>query len=176
MTDTALEDEIFDLRFYLQRCVRYHMRRASFFTKWQRCTSFIGVLFGSAALAVLIDKVPDWIGLAAAFLVTVVSALDLVVGTGQHAWIHNDLRKRFLELEGRLSSENHTRELVAELNGLVRRIEADEPPARELLNLLARNDVIRSWFPKERADKEVSDIGWFKRSSANFIDWDIDKY
>ncbi|MEB3733426.1 hypothetical protein ULF88_03115 [Halopseudomonas pachastrellae] len=31
MIDSTLDDDLYDLRFYLQRCVRYHMRRSAFF-------------------------------------------------------------------------------------------------------------------------------------------------
>lgn len=168
----TIDDKIYDLKFYLQRSIRYHMRRAAFFMKWQRVTSFIGVVFGSAAVATFIGEVPEQITAVFALMVTVASALDLVVGTGQSAWLHNDLRKRFLELEGIIASRAADIELIADINHQIRRIEADEPPAREILNLLVRNDTIRASLPDEQANKEVIDICWIKRVTANLIDWD----
>lgn len=176
MTDTTLDDAVFDLHFYLQRSVRYHMRRASFFMKWQRITSFVGVVFGSAALASFMNQVPAEIAIGSAMMVTVTSALDLVVGTGQHAWLHNDLRKRFLELIGVLDSRDASSELVAEVKQLIRRIEADEPGDRAMVNLIAHNDVVRAKFDKEEADNNVYGIAWIKRVTANLIDWGIDQY
>lgn len=176
MTDSTLDDEIYDLHFYLQRSVRYHMRRASFFMKWQRITSFVGVVFGSAALAAFMDHVPNEVAIGCAMMVTVTSALDLVVGTGQHAWLHNDLRKRFLELIGMLDSRSPSPALIAEIKHLVRRIEADEPPDRGVVNLMATNDVIRAKMDKDEADQHVYDISWGKRVTANLIDWGIEKY
>lgn len=168
----TIDDQIYDLNFYLKRSIRYHMRRAAFFMKWQRVTSFIGVVFGSAALATFIGEVPEHITAVFALLVTVASALDLVVGTGQSAWLHNDLRKRFLELEGVIASRIPDADLIADIHHQIRRIEADEPPAREILNLLVRNDTIRAALPDEQANKEVIDICWIKRVTANLIDWD----
>ncbi|MEH6566925.1 MAG: hypothetical protein V7756_16490 [Halopseudomonas sp.] len=176
MTESTLDDEIYDLRFYLQRSVRYHMRRASFFVKWQRITSFVGVVFGSAALTTFIEQVPDAVAIYSALIITVASAFDLVVGTGQHAWQHNDLRKRFLELAGELDARPPSEKLVAYIWHKIRRIEADEPAARELLNLMVRNDVIRSKFSKEEADGLVANICWVKRATANLVDWGIEKY
>ncbi|RHW21710.1 hypothetical protein [Pseudomonas jilinensis] len=176
MNTAPIDDEIYDLHFYLRRSVRYHMRRAAFFMKWQRFTSFIGVVFGSAAVATFISKSPSEVAIAFALAITVASAFDLVVGTGQHAWLHNDLRKRFLELEGVLVSTPTSNELVADIKHRIRRIEADEPPSRELLNLMARNDIIRADFPAEDASKAVCNIGWLKRATANLVDWDTEKY
>lgn len=176
MTASTLDDDLYDLRFYLQRCVRYHMRRSAFFLKWQRITSFVGVVFGSAALTSLINQAdPEW-SIAFALVVTVMSAFDLVVGTGQHAWLHNDLRKRFLEQLGVLDAQQVTPALLAEVRHQIRRIEADEPADRVMVNLIATNDVIRSTFGRDEVEEHVYDIGWCKRVTANLIDWGIDKY
>ncbi|WHL26660.1 hypothetical protein QJS63_18210 [Pseudomonas juntendi] len=174
MSDTDIADEIHELEFYVQRNVRYHMRRGAFFLRWGRFTAFVGVIFGSATVTSLIAGTSPVLTGGAALLVTLASSIDLVVGTGQRAWLHNDLRKRYLDIEAELlvSGFGARTEELREMKSRIRRIEADEPPTLPALELLARDDVIRSMYPKEEADKYVSKLGWFKRTTAQWFDWD----
>lgn len=174
MSETDIATEIHELEFYVQRNVRYHMRRGAFFLRWGRFTAFIGVVFGSATVTSLIaGSSPVLVG-ASALLVTVASSVDLVVGTGQRAWLHNDLRKRYLDIEAELLAEGQEISPVRlrEFKSRIRRIEADEPPTLPALELLARDDVIRSLYPKEEADQYVSKLSWIKRATAQWFDWD----
>ncbi|MFU1921487.1 hypothetical protein ACM6PT_30775, partial [Klebsiella pneumoniae] len=111
---------------------------------------------------------------AAALVVTIASAIDLVVGTGQRAWLHNDLRKRYLDIEAELLScaGAPSLEQLCQYRSRIRRIEADEPPTLPALEILARNDVIRSMYPKAQADELVSRLSWLKRTTAQWFDWD----
>ncbi|OVZ31783.1 hypothetical protein CDO47_05835 [Pseudomonas aeruginosa] len=166
--------EVHELKFYVQRNIRYHMRRAAFFMRWGRFTAFVGVLFGSAAITSILAKAPAGFVTAAALVVTIASAIDLVVGTGQRAWLHNDLRKRYLDIEAELLSCAGTpsAEQLCQYRSRIRRIEADEPPTLPALEILARNDVIRSMYPKAQADELVSRLSWLKRTTAQWFDWD----
>ncbi|MFJ2445188.1 hypothetical protein [Pseudomonas sp. NPDC087626] len=174
MSETDIATEIHELEFYVQRNVRYHMRRGAFFLRWGRFTAFVGVIFGSATVTSLIaGSSPILVG-GSALLVTLASSIDLVVGTGQRAWLHNDLRKRYLDIEAELLStgQETSHQGLRELKSRIRRIEADEPPTLPALELLARDDVIRSMYSKEDADKYVSKLSWFKRTTAQWFDWD----
>lgn len=170
----TLKIELHELSFYVQRNIRYHMRRGAFFLRWGRFTAFIGIIFGSAALTSLIAGASPFLTGAAALLVTAASAIDLVVGTGQRAWLHNDLRKRYLDIEAELLADDPASQAskIRSYKSRIRKIEADEPPTLPALEILARNDVIRATYPKEEADQYVSQIGWFKRATAQWFDWD----
>lgn len=174
MSDESLAEEIHKLEFYVQRNVRYHMRRGAFFLRWGRFTAFVGVIFGSATVTSLIAGTSPFMTGGAALLVTLASSIDLVVGTGQRAWLHNDIRKRYLDIEAELlaSGSEVKPETLRAMKSKIRRIEADEPPTLPALELLARDDVIRSMYPKEEAAKHVSKLGWFKRTTAQWFDWD----
>ena len=169
-----LKTELHELSFYVQRNIRYHMRRGAFFLRWGRFTAFIGIIFGSAAITSLLAGASTYVTGAAALLVTISSAVDLVVGTGQRAWLHNDLRKRYLDIEAEMLADDPESQALRlrEYRSRIRRIEADEPPTLPALEILARNDVIRALYPKEEADQHVSQIGWFKRTTAQWFDWD----
>ncbi|KAB0504681.1 hypothetical protein [Pseudomonas moorei] len=170
-------EELHELNFYIQRNIRYHMRRAAFFLYWGRVTAFIGVIFGSATVTSLLASSPPWVTGGAALIVTLASATDLVAGTADRAWLHNDLRKRYLEIEAEMIAENTETQLskVRQYRSEIRRIEADEPPTLPALELLAMNDVIRSMYPKEKAEKLVSNLPWIKRVSAQWFHWDTSK-
>lgn len=168
------ERELHALKFSVQKNIRYHMRRGAFFLKCGRFTSFIGVVFGSAALTSILAKADPWVISSAALTITLVSAIDLVAGTGQRAWLHNDLRKRYLEIEGDLLLEDPATlaQKIRHYNALLRRIEADEPPTMPALELLARDDVIRAIYDKPEAGKHLCKLPWIKRTTAQWFDWD----
>ncbi|MFL1549728.1 hypothetical protein ACI77I_11580 [Pseudomonas sp. D47] len=169
-----LRVELHELNFYVQRNIRYHMRRGAFFLRWGRFTAFIGIIFGSAAVTSLLAGASPYVTGAAALMVTAASAIDLVVGTGQRAWLHNDLRKRYLDIESEMFLDEPSSQAgkIRAYKSRIRRIEADEPPTLPALEILARNDVIRAMYPKEEADKSVSQLGWVKRATAQWFDWD----
>lgn len=175
MTDAdQTRSDLHELGFYVQRNVRYHMRRGAFFLRWGRFTAFVGVIFGSAAVTSLIAGSNAYLTGVAALLVTFASAVDLVVGTGQRAWLHNDLRKRYLDIEAEILAGEPDLQAatIRAYWSRIRRIEADEPPTLPALEILARNDVIRSMYPKDEAAKHVSKLNWLKRTTAQWVDWD----
>lgn len=174
MTDAdKVEDELHELCFYVQRCIRYHMRRMSFFMRWSRFTAFVGVLFGSAAVASLFVNAPTAVTAAAALLVTVASAVDLVIGTGQRASLHADLRKCYLAIEEEIMAQGRpSPESLRAMRSRIRRIEADEPPTLPALELLARNEVIRAMYTREEATQYLSNVPWYMRLTAHWIEWD----
>lgn len=172
--DDGLSTDLHELKFYVQRNIRYHMRRSAFFLRWGRCTAFIGVLFGSAAVTSIMAKAPTELVTISALIVTLASAIDLVVGTNQRAWLHSDLRKRYLDIEAEVLScaTLITRVQICEYQARIRRIEADEPPTLPALELLARNDVIRATYPPETAKQYLSNVPWYMRTTAHWFDWD----
>lgn len=168
-------DELHTLSFYLQRNIRYHMRRAAFFTRWSRFTSFVGVFAGSTAAAAFISKLPIPVGVGLAMLVAFASAIELVVGVGQSAWRHFDLRKRYLEIEEHLETREPELADIREAWRAIRRIEADEPPTMSALELMVRNDVICSLYDQDERSEHFIPIPWYMTITAHWIDWDVSK-
>lgn len=159
--------------------MKYHAFRASFFSKLNSITSFIGVLFGSAALTSIVAQAPTWVSIAASLIVTLFSALDLVIGTGRKAWEHNDFKKAYQAVEVSLLEAGESKSTSDSLCALeieIKKIESQEPKELQFLNEMASNEVIRAIYPAEEAVKHVVDLPWSKRVTANIIDWDVGPY
>lgn len=159
-----------DIRLDIQRSIRYHMRRSGFFERWNRMTSFVSVLFGSAAITSILGLASSKLGMAAAGIVTIVSAIDLVVGTSRLAWTHNDLRRRYIELECRIAARDLiTKTEEADIRQAVLRIEADEPPVLSTLNEVAYNDVVQSLYTANEAAQYRIKINLLNRLTAQWV-------
>lgn len=173
MNDSTV-DTLHSLLFGVRRSVRYHMRREAFFEAWHRIiTSACSVIFGSAVIGSLLTDIDNQLALYAAGVVTILAALDLVIGTAQMARLHNDLRRRFLDLEKRLCGAG---ELDApQLDALTRErldIEADEPPVLRALDTICHNDLLRaSGYPRESGT--YVPLNWYQRCTAQLINWPI---
>lgn len=139
-------DEKWKLLWGVQRSSRYHARRQAFYDRWRRVTAGIGVIFGSVAATDLLHEGGHAVAVAAAFVVAVTSALDLVVGTADMAWTHRELRRRFLALECAIqrAPEEPTEADVHAWQDERLAIEADEPPIYVALDLLCENEMARA--------------------------------
>lgn len=174
MTDASdVETKRHEIRFYLQRNIRYNARRAAFFLRWGRFTSFVGLFLGSSSAVSFISGLPSSVSVACGMTVAFFSALDLIVGTGQRFSLHCDLRKRFLELEERLEREAQPSDKAfREMWSAVRRIEADEPPHLRALELMVRNEVMASMYDRDELLEHYIPLPWPVRATAQWIDWD----
>jgi len=170
------EERLHKLNFYLSRNIYYHMRRQAFFMRWSRFTSFVGVMFGSAAAAALLSPLPTTVAAVLAIVVAGVSAFDLVVGTGQHASLHNDLRKRYLDLTSEITTVKPANlDAIGQVFARIKRIELDEPPTMPALEILAYEDTVRSIYNGDDAPKHLTKLSFFKRLTAQWFYWDTSK-
>jgi hypothetical protein len=153
---------------------RYHARREAFFERWSRVTAATGVIFGSTAVASAfgdLKSLAPFIAFGGA-LVAAASAVDLVVGTATMARRHDDLRKRFLQLEAKIRAtrEPSENDIVAwESERLI--IEMDEPPRYVGLCLLCENEL-------GRANKDIGErttVRWWVRWTAQWLQWPDEK-
>jgi hypothetical protein len=133
------------LLFGIRRSIRYHNCRRAYFDRINSLSSFISVLFSSAAIASLLASGGKAFLLAASSIVSIVSALNLVLGASRKAREHSDFAKRFVMLEKdivgvQLATDEEIRKWIQ------RRleIEADEPPVLKVLDSLCHNDQLRS--------------------------------
>lgn len=176
---TQAADKRFEIEFYVQRCIKYHSYRSAFFSKLKIIMSFTTVLFGSAVATALIAKANPVFAIAASAIVVTFSAFDLVVGTAKRSWDHNDLKKRFYAVELDLLAvpdESFDDQKEREFRVRLKKIENDEPYGLPFLNAIAENDVIRSNYPSEQAEKYAAKLPWIKRLTANIFDWDVSPY
>ena len=175
MTENATDNGLHALLFGVRRSVRYHMRRESFFEAWHRTTSALSVIFGSAVIASLLTDISSMLAVFAAGLVTIFSAIDLVVGTSHKARIHNDLRRRFLELEKTLHNlDDSDTDAISAATQTRLDIEADEPPPLRALDSICHNDQLRAQGYKQDSGEYVP-LSRSQRFTAHFINWPIAK-
>jgi len=157
----------------IQRSQRYHARRASFFSRWNKSTAFAGIVGGSAVFASLGEALPAFVATAAAAAVVIISGADLVIGAADMARKHNDLRRRFCELEAEIVGVDGPQSIDLNKWKATRvSIESDEPPTHVALNVLCENELIRSRYEADRAAQYVHPVGTWKRLTAHFFIWE----
>lgn len=151
----------------VQRSVRYHARRQAFFDRWHSLTAGVSVIFASAAGVDFLHAGGHREAIAAAFVVAVLSAFDLVVGTAQMARKHDDLRRRFIALEARiLANESPGDATVIEWQAERLAIESDEPPTYIALNILCENEQALATATERRYT-----LNLWQRFTAHWMHW-----
>ena len=164
-----LMDKEHKLLFGVRRSIRYHMRRCRLFDAIHSFTSFVGVFAGSGA-AVTFLYGHHLMAVTAALVVAFTSSIDLVVGTGPRARLHNELAKRFVQLEKDmvLSERSLSEETLECFTARRLEIEADEPPILRTLDLLCHNELSRAMgLDKEKGG--YIEIPALHRFLADFI-------
>lgn len=153
-----------------QRSQRYHARRSIFYDRWHKATAFVGVVGGSSVIASLGKIAPSWVALTATFIVVCMSGVDLVAGTNEMARKHNDLRRRYCELEADIARElAPTEASIAAWKVKRLTIESDEPPAYVALDILCYNELARAYG--RMADIAPQKLPLFKAITAQLFFW-----
>ncbi len=169
--DETIETRQKGLLFAVRRSIRYHSRRRGFFERWHRTTSAAGIILSSAVVVAILANGSDLLAQVAAGIVAVLSAVDLVVGTGPMARTHHDLVRRFSELERRLCCEETTDET---LNGVIAErltIEVDEPPTLRVLDTLCHNELLRACNADKKYRVRVKPM---QRWVSQLFDWNAE--
>jgi hypothetical protein len=163
--------EIDKLLFGVRRSIRYHNRRRQFFDRTHKFSTFLSALTGTATIASVLAKAgPAWT-LSFAVAVAVFSVIDLVVGTAQAARLHNDLSKRFFNLEKSIISlKEPTKENLADFTAERLDIESDEPPPLKILDSICHNELLRAMGYKYGQSPYV-EIKWYQRILSQFFDF-----
>lgn len=165
-----LKDAAWRVRWASEKSQRYHARRTAFFSRWNRVTAFAGICAASAVFASLTDAAPAWLASAGALFVLVMSGVDLVIGSAEMARKHDDLRRRFCELEADIHrAPEPTAEQVAAWSVRRLAIEADEPPTHVALDLLCDNELRRAH--DYRGTQGPRSVHWLKALTAQFFRW-----
>lgn len=173
MDANQLNEEKRTVLWSIQRSQRYHARRSSFFSRWNKSTAFAGIVGGSAVFASLGEALPPQVATTAAAGVVLISGADLVIGAADMARKHNDLRRRFCELEAEIVGIDSPGVAdVSRWKSLRVSIESDEPPTHVALNILCENELIRSRYEATRATEYIHRIGLWRRLTAHFFIWE----
>jgi hypothetical protein len=161
------QQELEDLVFAIKRSIRYHNHRRLFFDRFDKFVKIFSLVTGSAAFA---TAVGSHHGLTVTFaaLVSILSALNLVVGPAQAARLHEELARRFANLEydiKRAGQRNSGQLDTFAADRLA--IESDEPPALRVLDTICHNELCRALGYQSCEFYEVDPV---QRFFANIID------
>lgn len=163
-----MEETTHSLLFGVRRSVRYHVRRRMFFDRLNLSASAASVIFGSAAMAAMLGNMgKEWI-MAAAGIVTILSAINLVVGSSRMARLHADLARKFIELEKQIiMAGDQADDSLLAFQAIRLDIEAEEPHVLRVLDTLCHNELMRAMgYPP----KDMVPVAWYQRMAAQFFD------
>lgn len=161
-----------ELLWAVQKSQRYHSRRNAFFDRWNKTTAFVGIVGGSTAFAAVGKYLPETAGTVAAAFVVLMSAIDLVASTGEMARRHNELKRRFCELEAEIRQCAKVEDnVIASWQGKRLAIEADEPPTYVALDLLCENELARSYAHLSKGEPH-NKVPWYMKRTAHFFRWE----
>lgn len=165
-TTTDLADRWHAMQFGVRRSIRYHQRRRGFFDGLDQFSNMLSVIFGSAAIYGVLAEGFKGLALAASGLVTVLAAINLVIGSARRAREHSDFARRYVVLEKRLLAEPSEAEYLLVANERLD-IEAEEPPVLHVLNSICHNEMMRAMGYQK---SEQAKIGWFQRLVSPVFD------
>lgn len=166
----APADELHGLLFDVRRSARYHVRRRGFYERLHKIASALNILSGSTTFIGLIKSYPN-LSLLGAGLVTIVSTVDLVIGSPQMARKHNDLARQFISLEKKIitvDKEKAEQKDIIKLTALRLTIEANEPPVYRVLDALCHNELCKALGYGENSFFKISGL---QAALANWIDF-----
>jgi len=166
MNADAVCESWYGLQFDVRRSVRYHQRRRRFFDGLDTLSNTLSVVFGSVTVYGVLAVSSSSLALVAAGLVTVVSTVNLTVGSARKAWLHADLARRFVDLERQLLAEP-SEQALRQAQAVRLAIEADEPPVLRVLDSLCHNEVLHA---QGQDEYRVGPITVWQRLLANILD------
>lgn len=162
-----LQLEWVGLLFDVQRSIRYHQRRRAYYDRLDKTSNMLSLIFGSAAIFGVLQEKYKVVAIIASGVVTVVSSINLVVGSAQRGRDHTDFMRKYVELEKSMLGEA-TQQRLLELKERRLSIEAEEPPVMRVLNMICYRELMRATgYPKDQWPK----IGWFQSCVAQFFDF-----
>jgi len=171
-TIADLADRWHNTLFSVRRSIRYHQRRRAFYDRLDKTSNMLSLIFGSVAIFGVLQENAKTVALVASATVTVVSSINLVIGSAQRGRDHTDLMRKYVELEKRMlgekSEERFLEVATARLN-----IEAEEPPVMHVLNAICHNEMMRAMgFAKEDLPK-IGPVQAFLSQFFDFCESDI---
>ena len=145
----------------------YHLKRERFFDLCDSLTKTLALIAGAASIAKIFN--PDQL-LIFGVLITITSALSLVVGYAKKARCHADFAKTFIVTEAKIVEAGVlSREQVDALHAEVIRLEMNEPRTLGALVRICQNEIAVARGNKQ----DIRPVPFFKRLLAHFYDWEL---
>jgi hypothetical protein len=174
MKSDAFSDKQYGLLFDVRRSVRYHDRRRAFYEQMHHLTGVLTILMAGS---VLFDLAKDgatagWL-VALSVMAAVLSAADMVLGYSRCAARHDDLRKRFADLEIAMLDGGTADPKWQEHHRLRLLIEKDEPAIYKIVDLLCRNELlVAERFTRKKNPEQFARISVWQRLTSQIWRWD----
>lgn len=170
----SLSTEWHGLLFDIRRSIRYHNRRRAFYDQLDQISNMLSVIFGSAAIYGVMESNVNMkpVALVAAGLVTVLSAVNLVLGSALKGRAHADFSRQFIELEKKMVLNDPSDDLLRSITAERLTLEAEEPPVLRVLDCICHNEQLRAMG---YSSEQMSVIGPCQALFAPFFDFCADK-
>ncbi|MBR0573365.1 MULTISPECIES: hypothetical protein [Pasteurellaceae] len=163
----VLEQRKKSLLFDIRRSQRYHQYRIRFFNFWERMTNFISIVLSSSAVYSYATTYPN-LALILSFILTIFSALSLVIGFGNKARDHQSFLQTFSQLETDLLKNLLSDDLITEIETRMFAIDNKEPPTLIVLEQRCYNEqIIADGFD---TDKHCVKIAWYQKLFEQYFD------
>lgn len=160
-------DKVHCLLFDIRRSTRYHNRRRLFFDRVSKWTDALTAISGSGTIITVVSKASNSISIALAATTAVLSAINLVFDTKGNARLHHDFARQFINIEKVLIRSDLTAEQLEKAEEDRLDIEAGEPPALRVLDLICYNELAKAMG---YGDEEMFDIKYWRAVFVNFFD------
>jgi len=164
----SIEDEWHALLFGVRRSALYHNKRVQFFDRSHKYISFFTLISGFGTITTLMSAMDIHITMIAAAIVSILSAIDLIFTPANQARLHNELKRRFVDLERNIIVKNASQKDLVTFTSKRLLIENDEPPALRVLDVICHNDLMRSMGYDKADYKKVT---WVQRFCADLFDF-----
>lgn len=167
------------LLFGVRRSVRYHSRRRQHYELFHKTVLFLALILGSITVAAFAEAIgntwPAWVKALPAALVSILAALDLVLGSSAKSWQHADLARRFIDLERELETRKGEplNTLISEITDKRLEIETSEPPVLRVLDTICHNELLRAMGYDRKEEVKVSLIQRLCAPVCDVAEWSL---
>ncbi|KWE95260.1 hypothetical protein WL80_08755 [Burkholderia ubonensis] len=154
----------------LYRCLLsriYHQKRERFFDMCDGLTKVVALVGGAASIARIAST--EQLSIFGA-VITLSSALSLVVGYAKRARTHADLAKAFGDLEARIVAEGSlSNERINQCQAEMLRIEMGEPRTLGALVRICQNEIAAA----RGKHQDIRRVSLWQRLFAHLYDFDM---
>ena len=171
--NTDLIRELNNLRFGIEKSMRYHQRRRAHYEFTHRVLMFLVVLAALAGMSEYVLHLNWWVPIFLPAAPMLFAVIDLVYSPGTQARDHLALHQRFATLvsevlQAEADAEAVTAAKIAQWNAARVRIETDEPAIYWALEADCFNEMV---YARDQKDLVVKQ-GLFKRLFMQWIRFD----
>ncbi|MDP8176370.1 hypothetical protein QJU83_02280 [Pasteurella skyensis] len=160
-----MKDQVKNLSFSLERSMRYHSKRRAFFNFWERFTNFISIVLSSGAIYAFSQNHPKF-AITSSLVLTIFSALTLVIGFSEKAREHLEFELSFANLKKRLLLSDKSQKLIDEIRAEINMLDAKESEPLTVLEQICYNEQV---IADGLSDDLLTPITWYQRLFAQYF-------